>query len=48
MTYQALDTGLPERFQPLRPHARAVAGWAEEEGLEDAGTLWNNLGYLDD
>ena len=45
MTYQALDTGLPERFQPLRPHARAVAEWAEEAGVEKAGTLWNNLGY---
>jgi tetratricopeptide (TPR) repeat protein len=45
MTKQALDTGLPERFQPLRPHARAVAEWAEEAELEDDGTLWNNLGY---
>jgi tetratricopeptide (TPR) repeat protein len=45
MTGEALDTGLPERFLPLQPHARAVAGWAEEAGLEDAGALWNNLGY---
>ena len=55
MTYQANDTGLPERFQPLRPHARAVAEWAEKaaaedssaesSAVEDAGTLWNNLGY---
>jgi tetratricopeptide (TPR) repeat protein len=49
MTYQALETRLPERFQPLRPHARAVAAWAEGVELEDAGTLWNNLGaHLDD
>jgi tetratricopeptide (TPR) repeat protein len=45
MTYDANETGLPERFQPLRPHARAVAAWAEGAELEDAGTLWNNLGY---
>jgi tetratricopeptide (TPR) repeat protein len=45
MTYDANETGLPERFQPLRPHARAVAAWAEEAGLEQAGTLWGNLGY---
>jgi tetratricopeptide (TPR) repeat protein len=48
MTYEANETGLPERFLPLRPHVRAVAGWAEEAGLEDAGALWNNLGcHLD-
>ncbi|MGC9398583.1 MAG: NB-ARC domain-containing protein, partial [Anaerolineae bacterium] len=45
MTGEAIDTSLPERFQPLRPHARAVAEWAEAAELEDAGTLWNNLGY---
>jgi tetratricopeptide (TPR) repeat protein len=49
MTNEANETGLPERFQPLRPHARAVAAWAEGVELEDAGTLWNNLGaHLDD
>jgi tetratricopeptide (TPR) repeat protein len=45
MTYQANETGLPERFQPLRPHTRAVAEWAEESDLEQAGALWSNLGY---
>jgi tetratricopeptide (TPR) repeat protein len=45
MTREALETGLPERFLPLRPHARAVASRAEEAGLEDAGALWNNLGW---
>jgi tetratricopeptide (TPR) repeat protein len=50
IAYEANMTGLPERFQPLRPHARAVAEWAEEaaadeSAMEDAGTLWNNLGY---
>jgi tetratricopeptide (TPR) repeat protein len=44
MTREALETRLPEHFQPLRPHARAVAEWAEDAELEDAGTLWNNLG----
>ena len=47
MTYQALDTGLPERFQPLRPHARAVAGWAElKRGLRTpvrCGTTWATI-----
>jgi tetratricopeptide (TPR) repeat protein len=45
MTNEANETGLPERFQPLRTHARAVAAWAEEAELEKAGMLWNNLGY---
>jgi tetratricopeptide (TPR) repeat protein/cellulose biosynthesis protein BcsQ len=43
-TGEALDTGFPERFQLLRPHARAVAKWAEEKGIEQAGMLWSNLG----
>jgi tetratricopeptide (TPR) repeat protein len=45
LTFQANETGLPETFRPLRPHARVVAEVAEEEGVEKAATLWNNLGY---
>jgi Tfp pilus assembly protein PilF len=45
MTHEALESRLPERFLPLRPHARAVASRAEEAEVEDAGALWNNLGY---
>jgi tetratricopeptide (TPR) repeat protein len=45
MTGEALDTGLPERFLPLRAHVRAIARWAVEAGVESAGALWNNLGY---
>jgi hypothetical protein len=41
----ALKTDLPAECAPLRPHLQAAAGWAEQAGLEDAGTLWNNLGY---
>jgi tetratricopeptide (TPR) repeat protein len=43
------ESGLPERFKPLRPHVEAAAAWAELYDLEQAGALWNNLGYhLDD
>ena len=42
---EAGETSLPARFTPLRPHMEAVAEAAEREGLEDAGILWNNLGY---
>jgi tetratricopeptide (TPR) repeat protein len=41
----ALDTGLPEKMSPLRPHLAQAAGHAEAAGLERAGALWNNLGY---
>ena len=45
LTYQAIETGLPDRFAPLRPHAVAVAATAQAVELESAGALWNNLGY---
>jgi len=41
---QAIDTGLPAAGLLLRPHLQTVAQWAETHRLEDAGTLWNNLG----
>ena len=41
----AIESGLPERFKPLRAHVRAAAGAAEQAGLEAAGLLWNVLGY---
>ena len=44
LTHQALESGLPARFAPLRPHVEAVAPAAEDVGLEMAGALWNNLG----
>jgi tetratricopeptide (TPR) repeat protein len=49
ITREAGETGLPTRFQLLRPHVEQVAPLAEEAGLAQAGMLWNNLGYhLDD
>jgi len=39
------QTGSPSHFVPLLPHVRLVAERAEEEGLEDAASLWGNLGY---
>ena len=44
LAYEALDTGFPARFAPLRSHVERVAEWAEKAGLDDAATLWNNLG----
>jgi tetratricopeptide (TPR) repeat protein len=47
LTEEAYETRLPGEFAPLRPHAEAVATAAEKGGLEETGTLWNNLGiYL--
>jgi tetratricopeptide (TPR) repeat protein len=43
LTHWALETGLPARFAPLRPHMELVAPAAEKAGLKDAGALWNNL-----
>jgi tetratricopeptide (TPR) repeat protein len=49
LSSEAIDTGLPARFTPLRPHMPILAGHAEDAQLEDAGTLWNNFGFhLDD
>jgi len=39
------QTGSPSHCVPLLPHVRLVAERAEEEGLEDAASLWANLGY---
>jgi len=45
LTYDALESGLPGHFAPLRAHAEVVAPAAEGAGAEAAGALWNNLGY---
>jgi Tfp pilus assembly protein PilF len=39
------ETGDPSHFVPLLPHVRLIAGIAEGEGLEGAGSLRNSLGY---
>ncbi len=39
------QTGSLAHFAPLAPHVRAVAESAEAQGLEDAASLWNSLGY---
>lgn len=49
LSKEALDTGLPLSFIPLRSHIPVIASYAEEAGLQDAGALWNNYGaHLDD
>jgi tetratricopeptide (TPR) repeat protein len=45
LAFQANQTGLPQRFIPLRPHVSAVAEAAEVAALQGAGVLWNELGY---
>jgi len=44
-SHQMDQTGSPSHFVPLLPHVRLVAERAEEEGLQDAASLWGNLGY---
>jgi tetratricopeptide (TPR) repeat protein len=44
VSYQALETGLPQDFLGLRPHLPVAAAAAEQAGLQYAGALWNNLG----
>jgi tetratricopeptide (TPR) repeat protein len=41
----ANKTGLPAPFERLRLHVQWVARQAETAGLDDAGWLWNELGY---
>jgi len=42
---EANATGLPAMFAPLQAHVEAVAPRAEGAGLDNAGTVWNELGY---
>jgi tetratricopeptide (TPR) repeat protein len=42
---EALDTGLPARFDSIKPHLPMLALYAENEKIESAGALWNNYGY---
>jgi tetratricopeptide (TPR) repeat protein len=43
--YAANINRTPEEGRRLRAHAEAVAAQAEAAGLEQAGWLWNELGY---
>ena len=45
LSYAATQTGLPASFYPLRPHLEAALPAVDAAGLEQAGALWNNLGY---
>jgi tetratricopeptide (TPR) repeat protein len=45
LSNEALETGLPARFQLLRPHLPLLAAHAETAKLKGAGMLWNNFGY---
>ena len=42
---EALDTGLPARFDSIKPHIPILAQYAENEKIKSAGTLWNNYGH---
>lgn len=39
------DSGIPKDFLPLLPHMESISQHAEHAEIEDAGVLWNNLGY---
>lgn len=45
IVYKINQSGLPEKFIPLRAHVRVMAEEAEKANLEEAGWLWNSLGY---
>lgn len=45
MASEANKTGLPDAMVPLREHLRAVAKATEKAELDEAGWLWNELGY---
>jgi tetratricopeptide (TPR) repeat protein len=45
LSKNALATGVPSDFYPLRPHIEVLAFHAERAELLEAGMLWNNLGY---
>ena len=42
---EALDTGLPTRFDSVKPHIPVLALYTENKKIESAGALWNNYGY---
>ncbi|NOT06324.1 MAG: tetratricopeptide repeat protein [Anaerolineales bacterium] len=44
LSKEATDTGLPARFDSIKPHIPVLALFAENKKIEDAGTLWNNYG----
>lgn len=44
MSRKALETGLPDKFFPLRPHIITVVTRAEEAKIEGTSALLNNLG----
>ncbi|MBI5354440.1 MAG: tetratricopeptide repeat protein [Chloroflexi bacterium] len=44
---EVLDTGLPARFDLIKPHIPVLALYAENKNIRVAGALWNNYGiYL--
>ncbi len=45
LSREALDTGLPARFDSIKPHIPVLAQYAENEKMEFAGELWNSYGY---
>jgi tetratricopeptide (TPR) repeat protein len=45
MATQINKAGLPEAMKPLRDHLQALAERAEARGSENAGRLFNSLGY---
>jgi tetratricopeptide (TPR) repeat protein len=44
LSKETIDSGLPTRFIPIHSHMPVAASYAEEVGLQNAGTLWNNYG----
>ena len=44
LSSEAVKTGLPSRFVPLRSHMPVTASYAEEADIQGAGIMWNNYG----
>jgi tetratricopeptide (TPR) repeat protein len=45
LSKEAVETGLPARFDSIKPHVPVLALYAENEKNENTGVLWNNYGY---
>jgi tetratricopeptide (TPR) repeat protein len=45
LSREANETGLPVRFDSIKPHIPILALYAENEKIKSAGVLWNNYGY---
>jgi tetratricopeptide (TPR) repeat protein len=45
LSNDANQTGLPARFDSIKPHVPILAQYAEKENIKSACSLWNNYGF---